>query len=68
MVKRGRCEFRVFDGHTCDLCDPVLEGVKRRVVMLGPWAGKGAPKFVCQDCLEEAGKAMAGSSGQSHWG
>ena len=55
---RGRCEFYVFDDHTCDLCDPVLEGVKRRVVMLGPWAGKGAPKFVCTDCIAEAVMAL----------
>jgi len=57
MSKRGRCEFNISED-TCDLCDLLLEGHKRKVVMLGPWVGKGAPKFVCQDCLDEANKAL----------
>ena len=62
MTIRGRCEFTVFPDKTCDICDPVLEGIKRKIVMLGPWVGKGAPKFVCQDCLDAANRAMVKAS------
>jgi hypothetical protein len=61
MTIKGRCDFTVFHCKTCDLCDPILEGTPRDVVMLGPWAGGGGvPQFLCRACIEEALKALRG--------